>query len=141
MAAGEGELVNGDDDREVALLVVRGPLAPHGEIFVIIQIEDTAGVANLDDMLKNVPGIGAVLIGEGDLSQELGVPRQYEHPTVLEHMAQVVATCKKHNVVVGHPHVEMDNMERVIGEGFRFLMCSAPKSYGKLDKAMKLVGR
>ena len=117
------------------------PLAPHGEIFVIIQIEDTAGVANLDDMLKNVPGIGAVLIGEGDLSQELGVPRQYEHPTVLEHMAQVVATCKKHNVVVGHPHVEMDNMERVIGEGFRFLMCSAPKSYGKLDKAMKLVGR
>ena len=117
------------------------PLAPHGEIFVIIQIEDTAGVANLDDLLKNVPGIGAVLIGEGDLSQELGVPRQYEHPTVLEHMAQVVATCKKHNVVVGHPHVEMDNMERVIGEGFRFLMCSAPKSYGKLDKAMKLVGR
>ena len=117
------------------------PLAPKGEVFVIIQIEDTAGVANLDDMLKNVPGIGAVLIGEGDLSQELGVPRQYEHPVVLEHMAQVVATCKKHNVVVGHPHVEMDNMERVMGEGFRFLMCSAPKSYGKLDKAMKLVGR
>ncbi len=117
------------------------PLAPHGEIFVVIQIEDTAGVKNLDDMLKNVPGIGAVLIGEGDLSQELGVPRQYEHPIVLEHMAQVVATCKKHKVVVGHPHVENDNMERVIGEGYRFLMCSSPRSYGKLDKAMKLVGR
>ena len=117
------------------------PLAPHGEIFVIIQIEDTAGVRNLDDMLKNVPGIGAVLIGEGDLSQELGVPRQYEHPVVLEHMAQVVATCKKHNVVVGHPHVENDNMERIVNEGYRFLMCSAPRSFGKLDKARKLVGR
>ncbi len=117
------------------------PLAKHGEIFVIIQIEDTAGVNNLDDMLKNVPGIGAVLIGEGDLSQELGVPRQYEHPIVLEHMAHVVATCKKHNVVVGHPHVENDNMERVIAEGYRFLMCSSPRSFAKLDKAMKLVGR
>ena len=56
------------------------PLAPEGEILVILQIEDTRGVENLDDILKNVPGIGAVLIGEGDLGQELGFPRQYEHP-------------------------------------------------------------
>jgi 4-hydroxy-2-oxoheptanedioate aldolase len=117
------------------------PLAPKGEIFVILQIEDTAGVRNLDDMLKNVPGIGAILIGEGDLSQELGVPRQYEHKDLLEQMAQVVATCKKHNVAAGHPHVEVENMERVVAEGFRFLMCSAPRSFAKLDKALKLVGR
>ena len=32
------------------------PLAPQGEIFVIIQIEDTLGIKNLPDMLKNVPG-------------------------------------------------------------------------------------
>ena len=44
------------------------PLAKHGEIFVILQIEDTRGIENLDDMLKNVPGIGCILIGEGDLS-------------------------------------------------------------------------
>ena len=54
-------------------------------------------------MLANVPGIGAVLIGEGDLSQELGFSRQYEHKEVLAAMAEIVATCKKHNVVVGHP--------------------------------------
>ncbi len=35
-------------------------------------------------MLTKVPGIGAILIGEGDLGQELGYPRQYEHPEVLE---------------------------------------------------------
>src|SRR6266481_3484176 len=66
------------------------PLNPKGEIFVILQIEDTAGIANLPDMLKNVPGIGAILIGEGDLSQELGYPRQYEHKAVLDAMAQIV---------------------------------------------------
>ena len=82
------------------------PLNPQGEIFCILQIEDTRGVENLDDMLKNVPGIGCILIGEGDLSQELGYPRQYEHKVVLEWMKRVVDTCKKHNVVVGHPHVE-----------------------------------
>ncbi len=85
------------------------PLNPKGEIFCILQIEDTRGVENLDDMLKNVPGIGAILIGEGDLGQELGYPRQYEHKVVLEWMKRVVDTCKKHNVVVGHPHVEAGN--------------------------------
>ena len=63
---------------------------------MILMIEDTQGIANLDDMLANVPGIGVVLIGEGDLSQELGFPRQYDHPSVVEAMEQIVATCKKH---------------------------------------------
>src|SRR5262249_9223924 len=117
------------------------PMAPKGEILVVIQIEDTTGIRNLSEMLKNIPGIGAVLIGEGDLSQELGYPRQYEHKEVLAAMAQVVATCKQYGVVVGHPHVENDNMQRVVDEGYRFLMCSAPRSFGKLDKVRSLIGR
>ena len=117
------------------------PLAPQGEIFVILQIEDTAGITNLADMLKDVPGIGAILIGEGDLSQELGYPRQYEHKEVLAAMAQIVDACKKHNVIVGHPHVEANNAERVIGEGYRYLMCSAPRSYATLEKARGIAGR
>jgi 4-hydroxy-2-oxoheptanedioate aldolase len=117
------------------------PLNPQGEIFVILQIEDTKGIENLDDMLKNVPGIGAILIGEGDLGQELGYPRQYEHPVLLEAMAKIVATCKKHNVVVGHPHVEAGNAERIIKEGYRFLMCAPVRSYGHLEKARQLAGR
>jgi 4-hydroxy-2-oxoheptanedioate aldolase len=117
------------------------PLNPQGEIFVILMIEDTTGIANLDDMLKNVPGIGAVLIGEGDLSQELGYPRQYEHKAVLDAMAQIVATCRKHNVVVGHPHVEQGNAERIIRAGYRYLMCSAPRSFATLEKARGLAGR
>src|SRR5579872_6931263 len=71
------------------------PLNPQGEIVVVLMIEDTQGIANLRDMLKNVPGIGLVLIGEGDLSQELGFPRQYEHPSVVEAMAEIVAACKE----------------------------------------------
>ena len=117
------------------------PLNPQGEIFCILQIEDTRGVENLDAMLKEVPGIGCILIGEGDLSQELGYPRQYEHKTVLEWMKRVVDTCKKHNVVVGHPHVEAGNVERIVSEGYRFLMCAPVQSYGHLTAAQKATGR
>ena len=116
------------------------PLDPNGEIFAILQIEDMRGVENLDAMLNEVKGIGAILIGEGDLGQELGIPRQYENPKLLEQMKRVVDTCKKHNVVVGHPHVEAGNCERILSEGYRFLMCAPTRSYGHLDKARAAAG-
>ncbi|RZK94295.1 MAG: aldolase, partial [Rhodococcus sp. (in: high G+C Gram-positive bacteria)] len=59
------------------------PLAPDGEILVVIQIEDQLGIENLPAILDEVPGIGLILIGEGDLSQELGVPRQLDHPSMV----------------------------------------------------------
>jgi 4-hydroxy-2-oxoheptanedioate aldolase len=117
------------------------PLAPNGEIFVILMIEDTKGIAALDDILKNVPGIGAVLIGEGDLSQELGYPRQYEHPVVVEAMTEIVNTCKANNVAVGHPHVTAGNVEKVLEQGYTFLMTAPVRSTPGLDKGLELTGR
>jgi 4-hydroxy-2-oxoheptanedioate aldolase len=105
------------------------------------MIEDQLGIKNLDDILKNVPGISAILIGEGDMSQELGVPRQYDHPSLLACMAEIVATCKKHNVVVGHPHVDSNNVERLLTEGYRFLMAGPSRSYPALEKGRELAGR
>jgi len=116
------------------------PLNATGELFVILMMEDTKGIENLPQILEKVPGIGAILIGEGDLSQELGYPRQYEHPEVLKWMARVVQTCKEHNVVVGHPHVEAGNCERILKEGYRLLMCAPVRSYGHLDKARAAAG-
>jgi 4-hydroxy-2-oxoheptanedioate aldolase len=117
------------------------PLDPKGEILVALMIEDTAGIANLREMLRNVPGIGVILIGEGDLSQELGFPRQYDHPAVREAMAEVVRICREHNVAVGHPHVDAANAERVVSEGYRFLMAAPTRSFAGLDKARMAAGR
>ena len=117
------------------------PLDPKGEILCMLMIEDTQGIANLDAILKQVPGIGLVLIGEGDLSQELGYPRQYEHPKVLEAMAYIVKTCKENKVHVGHPHVDATNVERILGEGYTFLMAAPVRSFAALDKGRQLAGR
>ncbi len=117
------------------------PLAPDGEILVVVMIEDTRGIENLSDILKNVPGIGAVLIGEGDLSQELGYPRQYEHKVVLDAMARIVGTCKDNKVAVGHPHVNAGNVERILSEGYTFLMAAPVRSTPGLDKGLELAGR
>lgn len=116
------------------------PLNPKGEILVMLQMEDTKGIENLDAILTKVPGIGAIVIGEGDLSQELGFPRQYEHPEVLKWKAKVVETCKKHKVAVGHPHVEAGNVEGILKEGYNFLMPAPTQSFGHLNKARELAG-
>jgi 4-hydroxy-2-oxoheptanedioate aldolase len=114
------------------------PLNPKGELLVFIQIESIKGLENIDDILKRVPGIGCVLIGEGDLSQAIGYPRQYEHPEVHAAMMHIVETCKKYNVPVGHPHVTTENVERVLQEGFRFLMSAPVKTYTAIEKAREL---
>ncbi|MGD9902120.1 MAG: HpcH/HpaI aldolase/citrate lyase family protein [Vicinamibacterales bacterium] len=116
------------------------PLAPHGEILVLLMIESVKGVENLDEILAQVPGIGAVLIGEGDLSQEIGVPRQYDHPDVRDAMARIVSTCHKHKVPVGHPHVTPANFDRLVEEGYRLLMSAPVRSYGVVGKAKQLAG-
>jgi 4-hydroxy-2-oxoheptanedioate aldolase len=117
------------------------PLNPQGEILVFIQMESPRGVQNLDDILKNVPGIGCILIGEGDLSQALGYPRQYDHPEVKEAMDYVVATCNKHGVRVGHPHVTTSNVERVVAEGYRFIMSAPVRTYDAIQKARELTAK
>lgn len=117
------------------------PLNPEGEILVILMIEDTKGIENLDDILANVPGVGVVLFGEGDLSQELGVPRQYDHPLVLDALRKVRETCKKYGVAVGHPHVNAGNVERLIDEGFNFLMTFPLRDFSGVTKGLAYCGR
>jgi 4-hydroxy-2-oxoheptanedioate aldolase len=110
------------------------PLDPDGEILVGLMIEDQLAIENLPDMLDQVPGIGLILIGEGDMSQELGIPRQYDHPRMLECKRRILKTCAERGVPVGHPHVTAANVEQVLADGYRFLM-SAPK---RTDPALEL---
>jgi 4-hydroxy-2-oxoheptanedioate aldolase len=116
------------------------PLAPHGEILVGLMCESTLAIDNLDQILANVPGIGFIMIGEGDLSQELGHPRDYEHPVLLDAMRKIVETCHKHKVVVSHPHVTSKNHQRVLDEGYRLLMSAPSLSYGVVGAAREMAG-
>jgi 4-hydroxy-2-oxoheptanedioate aldolase len=117
------------------------PLAPQGEILVIIQCEEVRAIENLPRMLEEVPGIGVVLIGEGDLSQELGHPRDYGHPVVADAIDRILQICREHNVPCGHPHPDEKNIERLIASGYRFLMPSAPRSFHVLQQGRRLAGR
>src|SRR5918911_561340 len=117
------------------------PLNPEGEVLVVIMCEEKRAIRNLPQMLKEVPGIGVVLIGEGDLSQDMGYPRQYEHPEVATAIDEALAICKDAGVPCGHPHVDANNVEMLVEKGFRWLMPAPSQSFAALDKGLRAAGR
>jgi 4-hydroxy-2-oxoheptanedioate aldolase len=116
------------------------PLDPDGEILVGLMIEDQLAIENLPDILDQVPGIGLVLVGEGDMSQELGIPRQYDHPRMLECKRRILKVCAERGVPVGHPHVTAANIEQVLADGYRFLMSAPKRTDPALEQGRKLTG-
>jgi 4-hydroxy-2-oxoheptanedioate aldolase len=117
------------------------PLNPQGEILVAIMCEEVRAIKNLPQILEHVPGIGVVIIGEGDLSQDLGYPRQYDHPTVASAIDEILAICTEHKVACGHPHVDSKNVEALLAKGFRYLMPGPTYSFTALEIGRKVSGR
>lgn len=117
------------------------PLNPEGEILVAIMCEEVRAIKNLAKMLEEVPGIGVVIIGEGDLSQDLGFPRQYDHPTVAAAIDEILGICKQHKVACGHPHVNATNVETLLAKGFRYLMPAPIYSFAALEQGRRAAGR
>lgn len=113
------------------------PIDPRGEILVGMMCESVEAVENLPHILDEVPGMSVVIIGEGDLSQNLGVPRQYDHPLVVEAMQKVLAICNERNVVCGHPHAGTGNIEGLVEQGYRWLMASPVRSFAALEMGRK----
>jgi 4-hydroxy-2-oxoheptanedioate aldolase len=100
------------------------------------------GIDNLSEILKEVPGIGVILVGAGDLSQVLGHPLKRDHPDVMAQIARIVDTCKEFAVPVGYPEVGLphDN-EQLLALGYRFLMPRPSQSYAPVQEGLKLAGR
>ncbi len=108
---------------------------------MVIMCEDVAGIDNLPRILKEVPGIGVVLSGEGDLSQNLGYPRQPDHPAVVEGMSAILRICKEHRIPCGRPRVDGKNAAKAIADGYRFLMAAPVRSFAALEACRQAAGR
>lgn len=62
---------------------------------VICQIESPRGVANAD-AIAAVPGVDVLWIGHYDLTANLGIVGQFDHPEFHRSLAHVVAAAKRH---------------------------------------------
>ncbi len=89
---------------------------------LVLMIESAAGIANLPDILA-VGNIDAIFMGPHDLSINLGIPEQYDHPRFLEAVDTVIATCKAANVGVGMHvfYADVKSAATVFQRGMNFI--------------------
>lgn len=89
---------------------------------VIVQIEHTKAVENLDSILS-VPGVDGFIIGPYDLSCSMGIPGRFDHPDFTAAMARIRATGQRLGSAAGLHVVEPDLalLEKCLREGYRLI--------------------
>jgi 4-hydroxy-2-oxoheptanedioate aldolase len=96
----------------------------NAQLMNVIMIESAEGVANLDSMLQ-VEGVDVALVGSSDLSQELGIPGNYEHVKMVECYQHVLETCRRWRVTPGLAGVrDLQLVRHWRDHGFRLLYCA-----------------
>lgn len=94
------------------------PLNPQGELIAIAMIESPLAVKNIRKIL-GVPGLGAILIGQADLSMALGVGNpgaNPNHPEVEAEVAKVAQACVEMKKLCGS---YQGDIKTRLAQGFR----------------------
>jgi 4-hydroxy-2-oxoheptanedioate aldolase len=96
--------------------------AANDAVLNVVLIESLAGVEALDDILK-VDGLDVVAIARGDLSQNLGVAGQFDHPRLLEVVARAEAKIAgRAGVTLGGIAFSPEDARSMIARGYRFIV-------------------
>jgi 2-keto-3-deoxy-L-rhamnonate aldolase RhmA len=67
---------------------------------MIVNVESVPALEALDDILA-VPDVDALLVGPHDLSLNLGIPEQYDHPRFNQAVSTIIRKARSKNVGVG----------------------------------------
>jgi len=90
---------------------------------VVHQVEARLATSNLDSILA-VAGIDVIFIGPYDLSTSLGLPGQFEHPTVKGAISEIVNRAGEQGVAVGIWMPDAESAKFWIAQGVRFVTVS-----------------
>ena len=110
------------------------------ETLVMAMIETEAGLANVEEIAA-VPGLDTLHIGANDLSIELGLAGEVEHPRMRDAYAKVMAAARAHglSVGVGGARAMPALQAHLLQLGVRYLTCGLDVGYvlaaGRADTA------
>jgi 2-dehydro-3-deoxyglucarate aldolase/4-hydroxy-2-oxoheptanedioate aldolase len=93
------------------------------EILLIAQIETAKGIENVD-AIAGVDGIDCLWIGHFDLTNFLGIPGQFTHPTYLDAVQRVLDACNKHGKAPGIMCGDVATGQGQLAQGFRAMAYS-----------------
>lgn len=88
-------------------------------ILLILQIESKKAIDNIE-LISQVKGVDALLVGPLDLSISLGVPGEVNHPFVIDAIQKIADACEKSGLIFGYPGTA-DNAATWYQKGARLL--------------------
>jgi len=98
-------------------------------VLIVAMIESSAGVANAAQIAA-VAGIDALLIGTSDLTAEMGISGQIQHPRVQQAYESVGAACRANGKVLGMGGVyDSEAAARYIKGGARLVLAGSDHAY------------
>lgn len=100
----------------------------HKATLVVPQIESRMALDNLD-AIAATEGVDVLFVGPLDLSVNLGIPQQFDHPEFIAAKAAVVAAARKHGKIAGMLAFEPSQVPGLLDEGFSFLATGSDGGY------------
>lgn len=93
----------------------------------IPMIESMPAIENLDAICA-IPGVHALFVGPGDLTVNMGIPKEYDHPDLIDILQRVIKTADRHKVAAGCWFGERHQAIRTIRQGARLVVYSNDSS-------------
>jgi 2-keto-3-deoxy-L-rhamnonate aldolase RhmA len=87
------------------------------------MIESVLAVQNLDEICS-IPGVHAVFVGPNDLTVNMGIPNEYDHPDLLATLKKIIDTADRRHVAAGCWFGKREQAARTIRQGARFVVYS-----------------
>jgi len=97
--------------------------APREGVALLVIIESSAGVANVEDILA-VEGIDGVIIGPSDLTADLGCARDFSHVAYVQAVARIEQAARARGKLLGTAPHPGSPVEALVARGHRLLIIS-----------------
>ena len=86
------------------------------DLLTVVQIETEEAVNNVNE-IASVDGVDILFLGPTDLSTNLGIPLQLEHPKFLSAVDKVISACQTNDKTAGILALNPDMLSQAIGKG------------------------
>lgn len=97
-------------------------------ILGIVQIETKEALNHLDE-IANVNGVDVLFIGPADLSMELGLFGEFDHPVFIDAVQRTVAAANKAGKATGILFFNTSEYTKYHDMGIRFIACGSDGTF------------
>ncbi len=87
------------------------------------MIESVEAIQNLDAICA-IPGVHALFVGPNDLTTNMGIPNEYDHPDLIAALQKVIDIADRRHIPAGCWFGNRKQALRTIGQGARLIVYS-----------------